>query len=94
MLASRLISRISSNLSKGIARSVLSTASRASAYGFSNVTTWSTTRDYAPANKKYLQPWEVERKEYVDLSLAIQSVYSCKMLGEILKDNLQILTDY
>lgn len=51
-------------------------------------------RDYTPSNKKYLQPWEVERKEYVELSLAIQSAYSCKMLSEILKDNLYMLTDY
>ncbi|KAL4509947.1 hypothetical protein ABPG72_010140 [Tetrahymena utriculariae] len=51
-------------------------------------------RDYTPSNKKYLQPWELERKEYVELSLAIQSAYSCKMLSEILKDNLYMLTDY
>lgn len=51
-------------------------------------------RDYTPSNKKYLQPWELERKEYVELTMAIQSVYNCKMLGEILKDNIHMLTDY
>ena len=62
------------------------------AFNFSTSATG--VRDYTPANKKYLQPWELERKEYVELSQAIQQVYSCKMLGEVLKDNLQILTDY
>ena len=35
-------------------------------YNFSTSAT--AVRDYTPANKKYLQPWELERKEYVELS--------------------------
>ncbi|EGR31948.1 hypothetical protein IMG5_099760 [Ichthyophthirius multifiliis] len=40
-----------------------------------------------------MQQWEMEQREYVELSQAILSCYSCKMLGEILRDNLHILTD-
>lgn len=86
MLARQFVSRISS-LSNTLLRST-KCVSRVNSFAFSNVTTWNNHRDYTPSNKKYLQPWEVERKEYVELSQAIQSVYSCKMLGEVLKDNL------
>ena len=49
---------------------------------------------YTYYSNKYLHSWQINRKEYVELTIALAGSYTCKMIGELLKDNLKILTDY
>ncbi|KRX05155.1 hypothetical protein PPERSA_06789 [Pseudocohnilembus persalinus] len=43
---------------------------------------------------QYVQPWNVTKRAYAELVDAIGSAHNCHMIGELLKENLMILTDY
>lgn len=47
-----------------------------------------------PAGKKILDVWDLNKAQYVELTDALGAAHTCRMIGELLKENIHQMTDY